>query len=125
VIVFDSSAVLAVALNERGADRVLAAVPEAILSAANLAEVLIVAERKGLESELVFAAVTNLGIEIVAIEAAHARIAAQLRRAYPALNLSLGDKLCLALALNRGAEVVTSDREMTKVGMGLRVELFR
>lgn len=125
MIVFDSSAVLAVALNERGADRVLAAVPEAILSAANLAEVLIVAERKGLESELVFAAVTNLGIEIVAIEAAHARIAAQLRRAYPALNLSLGDKLCLALALNRGAEVVTSDREMTKVGMGLRVELFR
>jgi ribonuclease VapC len=125
VIVFDTSAVLAIALNERGADRVLAVIPEAILSAANLAEVLIVAHRKGLDCELVFAAITNLGVEIVSIEAAHGRIAAQLSRAYPALNLSLGDKLCLALALNRNVEVLTSDREMTKVGMGLRVELFR
>jgi ribonuclease VapC len=125
MIVLDSSAVLAVALREPGADRVVAAIPQSILSSANLAEVLIVAERKGIDSEQIFPAIVNLGLSIVPVEVPHARIAAQLWRAYPALNLSLGDRLCLALAINRGADVLTSDREMTKVGMGLSVELFR
>jgi PIN domain nuclease of toxin-antitoxin system len=125
VIVLDSSAVLALAFGERGAARILAAIPQCILSSANLAEVLIVAERKRVDSERTFAAITSLGLPVVPVEVAHARIAAQLWRAYPTANLSLGDRLCLALAINLGAEVMTSDREMTKVGMGLTVTLFR
>jgi ribonuclease VapC len=125
MIVLDASAVLAVALNERGAARILSALPHAILSTANLAEVLAVAERKGIDSEQVFADIANLGLGIIPVDAAHARISAQLWRAYPRLNLSLADRLCLALAINRGAEVLTSDREMTRVALGVRIELFR
>jgi ribonuclease VapC len=125
VIVLDSSALLAIILREPGAARVQAAIPVSILSSANLAEVLTVCERKGLNSEQIYSDITILGLPVVPLDAAHARVAAQLWRAYPRLNLSLGDRLCLALALNLGASVLTSDREMTKVGLGVSVELFR
>jgi len=125
VIVLDSSAILAIALNERGAAQVQAALPQSVMSSVNLAEMLIVAERKGVDGEGTFSDCAQLGLQIVAVEVAHARIAAQIRRAHPDLNLSLGDKLCLALAIDSGAEVLTSDREMTNVGFGLRVTLFR
>jgi PIN domain nuclease of toxin-antitoxin system len=55
----------------------------------------------------------------------HVRIAAQISRAHPRANLSLGDRLCLAPAFDAGAEVLTSDREMTTIGLGLTVSLFR
>lgn len=125
MIVLDSSAVLAIALKKPGAARVLAALPQGLMSAANLAEMLTVAERKGADGEGTFIDVTALGLQIVAVETRHARIAAQLWRAHPNLNLSLGDRLCIALALDIDADILTSDREMTKVGMGARVELFR
>jgi ribonuclease VapC len=125
VIVLDSSAVLAIALNEPGAANVLAALPEAVLSSANLAEVLIVAERKGKDSEQVFERLFNLGLQIAPVSATHAKVAGLLWRAQPTLNLSLGDRLCLALALEQNGKVLTSDREMTKIGLGLKVELFR
>lgn len=125
MIVLDSSAVLAIALKEPGAARVLAALPQGLMSAANLAEMLTAAERKGADGEGTFIDVTALGLQIVAVETWHARIAAQLWRAHPNLSLSLGDRLCIALALDIDADILTSDREMTKVGMGARVELFR
>jgi ribonuclease VapC len=125
VIVLDCSAVLAIALKEPGSARVLATVPQAILSAANLAEVLIVVERKGGDADQIGADIENLGIPIVPIEKTHAEIAAKIRRAYPTSNLSLGDCLCMALAVERNCEVLTSDREMTKVALGITVTLFR
>jgi PIN domain nuclease of toxin-antitoxin system len=64
-------------------------------------------------------------VGIVPVEVAHARISAHLWRGYPKLNLSLADRLCLALAINRGAQVLTSDREMTRIDLGVKVELFR
>ena len=125
MIVLVCSAVLAIALKEPGSPRVLAALPQAVLSAANLAEVLIVIERKGGDADQINADIENLGIPVVPIEKAHARIAAKIRRAHPTLNLSLGDCLCMALAIERNCEVLTSDREMTKVALGVTVTLFR
>ena len=125
MIALDSSAVLAVALREPGADVVMRAIPQSVLSAANLAEVLIVAERKGGNAETAYRDILDLGLHVVSATHTQARIAAQISGAYPKLNLSLGDKLCLALALDIGAEVLTSDREMTKVGLDLTIRMFR
>ncbi|MEI9994759.1 MAG: PIN domain-containing protein [Rhizomicrobium sp.] len=121
----DSSAILAVALREPGADAVVRIAASALMSSANLAEVLLVASRKGLDSEAICHDVLGLGLDIVPVTIGHARIAAQIWRAHPTLNLSLGDKLCLALAFDKNAEIMTSDREMTRVGMDLTITLFR
>jgi ribonuclease VapC len=125
VIVLDSSAILAIAFQEPGADKVIRAISQGILSAANLAEVLIVAERNRLDGEAIYAELLALGLRIAPVTQTHARVAGQIWRAHPKLNLSLGDRLCLALGFGLRAEVMTSDREMTKVGMGLMVSMFR
>jgi ribonuclease VapC len=125
VIVLDSSALLAVALREAGAAAVLAEVPNAVLSTANLAEILTVVERLGFDGDEIFRLIVNLGVPLVPVAAQHARVAAKLWSAGRALNLSLGDRICLALALEQNATVLTSDREMTRLQAGVSVRLFR
>jgi PIN domain nuclease of toxin-antitoxin system len=125
VIVLDSSALLAIALEEPGAGSVQAVAREAALSSANLAEILTVVERNGGDSEQIFLDIVALGVEIVPVSTAYARMAAQIWKKYPRLNLSLGDRLCLALAFDLHADVLTSDREMAKTDLGIHVALFR
>jgi ribonuclease VapC len=125
VIVLDSSAILAVAFREKGADVVTGLMPQAVLSAANLAEILTVAERNDIDGEKLYLEILGSGLRILPVTQAHARIAGQIWRAHPRSNLSLGDRLCLALAFSLSVSVLTSDREMQTVGMGLSVSLFR
>jgi ribonuclease VapC len=125
VIVLDSSAVLAVALREPGAAAVHAELSDAVLSTANLAEILTVAERNGFDSDEIFRLIVDLGVPLVPVGAQHARIAAKLWSAGRRLNLSLGDRISLALALEQNATVLTSDREMTRLQAGISVRLFR
>jgi PIN domain nuclease of toxin-antitoxin system len=125
VIVLDSSALLAVALEEPGAERVRIVLSQSCMAAANLAEVLTVGHRKGVDAEQLFAGISGFGVSFVATTVVHARVAAQIWRAHPRLNLSLGDRLCLALAIDLHAGVLTSDREMAKPSLGIGVELFR
>lgn len=125
MIVLDSSAILAIALKEPGAERVRSAASEATLSSANLAEILTVVERNGGDSEQIFSDIVALGVDIVPVSTAHARMAAQIWKAHPRLNLSLGDRLCLALAIDLRADVLTSDREMAKTALDIEVEIFR
>jgi PIN domain nuclease of toxin-antitoxin system len=125
MIVLDSSAVLAVALQEPGAAAVHAELSDAVLSTANLAEILTVAERNGFDSDEIFRLIADLGVPLVPVGVQHARIAAKLWSAGRRLNLSLGDRICLALALEQNATVLTSDREMARLQAGISVRLFR
>jgi len=125
VIVLDNSAILAVAFQETGADAVTGLMNQAVLSAANLAEVLTVAERNDIDGEKLHLEILSSGVRVLPVRQAHARIAGQIWRAHPRSNLSLGDRLCLALAFSLNVSVLTSDREMQTVGMGLSFSLFR
>ncbi len=124
-MVLDSSALLAVLLGETGSDRVVAILPGAAMSAANLAEVLTKVEQRGLDSEAAYGHVLALGVQIIPVEPLHARLAAKISRAPRSLNLSLGDRLCIALAIALGSEVLTSDRAMAQFRAGTNVHLFR
>ncbi|MBS0273945.1 MAG: PIN domain-containing protein [Proteobacteria bacterium] len=125
MIVLDSSALLAIALEEPGAERVRSVLSQSFMAAANLAEVLTVGHRKGVDAEHLFAGLLGFGVSFVDTTAVHARVAAQIWRAHPRLNLSLGDRLCLALAIDLHSGVLTSDREMAKPSLGIDVEMFR
>lgn len=125
MIVLDSSAVLAVLLKERGAERVEAAFEEAVISAATLAEILTKAVQSGIASEAAYAVITNFGIEVSPVLPVHARIAAQISRAPRELDLSLGDRLCIALAISLNCELLTSDRGMAAFEAGIRISRFR
>jgi PIN domain nuclease of toxin-antitoxin system len=107
--VLDSSAVLAVLLAEPGAERVMPALPGALLSAVNLAEIIGKLAERGMPAEAARTAIAAIGVELVDFDAAQACLAGALRPDTRAAGLSLGDRACLALARLRGVAAVTAD----------------
>ncbi len=107
--VLDSSAVLALIFNEPGAATVKSALPDALLSTVNLAEIITKLVDKGLPAEVARAAVEVLGAEIVDFDFAQACLTGELRTATRSAGLSLGDRACLALAAKRNLPAMTAD----------------
>lgn len=108
--VLDSSAVMAIMFGEPGQDAVLATLPGALLSSVNLAEIVSTLAGRGVDAGVAENAVRRLGVDIVDFSAAHARVAGQLRPQTKAAGLSLGDRACIALGIERQAEILTTDR---------------
>jgi len=106
--VLDASAVLAVVQLETGSDIVEPMVPDAAISAANWSEVLqrlLHADRdwRGIGERL-----RGIGLRVEPVTVTHAEIAAQLWHDHP--QLSLADRLCLALAARLDTQAVTADK---------------
>jgi PIN domain nuclease of toxin-antitoxin system len=106
---FDSSAILALIKNERGADVVLAALPSASISAVNMAEIVSKLIDLGSAMEPLEQTLSDANVEIVPFTEAQARLCGELRRTTKSRGLSLGDRACLALAQERGLTAVTAD----------------
>ena len=125
--VLDTSAVIALLVGEPGADRVQALLPDVVISAVNWAEVVGFYARAGY-SEPEIADVLRAGPRIP-VRAADAVTAASAGRLVPAtrhLGLSLGDRFCLALAIQERTTVLTGDRAWGQLAIeGLTVELIR
>ena len=124
-IVLDSSALLALLFKEPAGDSVRGFLPMALISTVNLAEVLTkVAERIG-SADIGRAMVSDLRLSIEPVSEDHALTAAHLRLSTRAAGLSLGDRLCLALALERGLPVLTADRAWSRINVGVEIRLIR
>lgn len=124
-VVLDASALLALLNDEPGARVVEEALPEALLSAVNLAEVASILVGGGMEESGVRNLLLDLGLTVVVFDEAAAFGTAALRPATKALGLSLGDRACLALARAEGVPALTADRAWTKAEVGVKVELIR
>lgn len=66
-----------------------------------------------------------LDIEIAIVGPAQAAGAANLRLATRPLGLSLGDRFCLALGLERNLPVITADRAWAGLDLGVEIQLIR
>jgi PIN domain nuclease of toxin-antitoxin system len=113
--VLDSSAILAVLFDEPGAAMVLGALPGALLSSVNAAEVLTRLTDRGMVPSAALEAVEALGLEVVDFDLGQALLTASLRPETRALGLSLGDRACLALARSRGWPAMTADRAWARL----------
>ena len=107
--ILDASAVLALLYAEPGAEVVQAALPGALLSAVNAAEVIAKLNERGVPADKAAATVDWLGLEVVSFDLEQARLAGELRPITRAAGLSLGDRACLALARLRGLPAMTAD----------------
>jgi ribonuclease VapC len=125
--VLDASALLCLLFDEPGADQVERALPEAVISAANLAEVIAKLVDRGLDGNEALADLRELDLNVVALDRAQAEAAGLLRSATREAGLSLGDWACLALAQQRGASTLTTDQRQAEVtgAIGGTVELIR
>ena len=125
--VLDAPALLCLLFDEPGADRVERELPNALISAANLAEVIAKLVDRGLDGNEVLADLRELDLEVVALDRAQAEAAGLLRSAARKVRLSLGGWACLALAQQRGASTLTTDPRQAEVAsaIGVTVELIR
>lgn len=123
--VLDASAVLALLGNERGTERVRDTLGSAAMSAVNLAEVLTkLADRGVTESELRVIR-TSLDIDVRSFDENAAWCASSLRAITRSRGLSIGDRACLALALEERLPVLTTDRAWSALDVGVDVRPLR
>jgi ribonuclease VapC len=124
-VVLDASAVLALLKREPGAERVRAVLDRATIGAVNVAEVQSKLVDLGLSRQAAAARIRFLGCRILAFSEDQAIEAGSLIEQTRRLGLSLGDRACLALALDLKATVYTTDRIWTELGLGIRIEAIR
>ncbi|MBW4091978.1 MAG: type II toxin-antitoxin system VapC family toxin [Proteobacteria bacterium] len=126
--VLDASAVLALTLAEAGQDRVMAAIlGGAEMTTVNFAEVAGRYVRNGASAAEVQALRDGLPVVLVPVDEDLAVRAALMVGATRAAGLSLGDRLCLALAQRTGKPALTADRGWAAVAaaVGVTVEVLR
>lgn len=124
-VVLDASALLAFLFREPGMDRVRAALPDSVMSAVNLSEVVATALRFGGTLADTTAMLAQLPVETVPFNPDDAVLAGSLWPATRPKGLSLGDRCCLALGIRLGVPVLTADREWTSLQMDVRIEAIR
>lgn len=130
-VVLDSSALLALLRDERGAEEVEGAIAEgAAISAVNWAEVLSKLVDFGYtaaeaERALAVAGVLGESLEIVSFDSEMASEVATLRDVTRSRGLSLGDRACLALARSVSAPALTADQAWRQLELGIEIRLVR
>ncbi len=123
----DASALLALLLDEPGAGRVTALLDDAAISAVNLSEVVGQYARRGIAVSEIRRMLSLFSIQVIPFDDALAFDAGLLVPKTKSAGLSLGDRACLALALQLGATALTADRSWSRISraIGVEIELIR
>jgi PIN domain nuclease of toxin-antitoxin system len=108
--VLDASALLVALFGEPGTERVEAILPQAVIGAVNLSEVIAKLQERGVPDEDISRDLKDLDLRVVSFDHEQADRAGRLRNSTKEIGLSLGDKCCLALAVQRDATAITADR---------------
>lgn len=123
--VLDASSLLAFLHDEPGAEQVWSALPGALVGAVNWSEVVQKslqrqADISGMQQEFI-----DAGVVFVPFTAEHAEIAALLWDKTRAFGLSLADRACLALAMERQLPILTADQAWSGPSLNLDIQLIR
>ena len=122
--VLDSSAVLAWLQQESGSASVHGALADGIVTAANWAEILQKAGQHGGDPHEVGLLLRSLGLEVVDVTRGDGEVAASIWT--KDLPLSLGDRLCLAVAARLRLPVLTADTQWEGIAIeDLDVEVIK
>ena len=125
-IVLDASAILAVILEEPGADRLTTSLlADAVCSTVNLAEVTAKLVSRGWSEIEAWEDATSPLRASIPFTDEHAKLSAGLMQLARPIGLSLGDRACVALGLALGAPVYTTDKSWSKLKLPIRVHVMR
>lgn len=125
--VLDASALLALLLDEPGAEEVMARAEHAFMVSINLAEVVSVYAKRGSSLTAIKEMIAPLAIEIVLADIDLSFDAGMLRPLTLKGGLSLGDRYCLALGKRLNRPILTAERRWPDIAeaAGVTLELIR
>ena len=125
-VVLDASAILAVINEEKGSEKLP---PEllahALVSTVNLAEVQSKLVARGWNADDAWEDCMGVVDEVLPFSIEQAKRTGSLIAATQPLGLSLGDRACLALAIERNAPIYTADRSWKNLRLGVPIHLIR
>jgi len=124
-VILDASALMAFLRNEPGSDIVQSVLTNAAISTVNLSEVLAKATELSKGFDAAKAALRGLQLSVIPFDEQQAEIAAGLRPVTRSLGLSLGDRCCLALGISEELPVMTTDRDWSKLQLGIKINVIR
>lgn len=125
-VVLDASAVLALVRDEPGADKVAPHIGRAAISAVNLQEIIKELLLSGIDEPTVRELLDELRLDVRVHDTEAAYAAAALHAQTRQYGRGLGDRSCLALAVQLGVPALTADREWKKVEVkNLKLEHIR
>ena len=125
-VVLDASAVLALVRDEPGADKVAPHIGRAAISAVNLQEIIKELLFSGLDESTTRELLDELRLDVRAHDTEAAYAAAASHAQTHQYGRGLGDRSCLALAVQLGVPALTADREWKKVKVNnLKLEHIR
>ncbi len=124
-LVLDASAIMALILDEPGSHRVVSVLGEAFASTVSLAEIAAKLAERGMDRESFASLPSRLPVQYAPFDETQAMLSGLLRPLTRHKGLSLGDRCCLALALDRGIGVMTADRAWAGLDLGIPIEVIR
>jgi ribonuclease VapC len=124
-VVLDTSAFLAVANREPGAERVYPLLPDAALSVVNAAEVLQKLAQKGMTLEKADEYVRRFVGEVVPFDDQQAALVARLLVETQSLRLGFSARACLALGKTLSVPVITAEPTWLTLNVGIKIEAIQ
>jgi ribonuclease VapC len=123
--VLDASAVIAFLQGEPGEEVVRQALLSSlcVVSAANQAEIIAKCTDRGIDPQTIQTLLTELNYTVVDVSVADGAQAGWLRAPTRAIGLSLGDRLCMALAQRQKAKLITADRPWLALAQALSLDV--
>lgn len=125
VIILDASAVLAFLQGEPGDEIVRLALQSdnCIVTAANQAEIIAKILDRGADVGAIKTVIDQLGYTVIDVKAQDGECAGWMRDQARVIGLSLGDRMCLAVAQRLKAVVLTADRPWLTVAQPLGLDI--
>ena len=123
--VLDASALLAYLQREPGAASVRAVLGGALMSTVNWTEVVQKAAGSQSEAAELRGDLESLGLVLEPFSVSQAGIAGSLQEPTMEFGLSLGDRACLALAIEKGERILTADRIWARLRLGVGIDVIR
>lgn len=124
-VVLDASALLALLHNEPGATHVESVLYGALISTVNWSEVIQKARARGAKTDGLSSEISAAGVVFQPFSLTQAEIAGALWTTTRDIGLSLGDRACLALAIDQALPALTGDREWTRLSLPVEVQQIR
>ena len=124
-VVLDASALLAFLHEEPGGERVSPVLEGAHVSAVNWSEVLQKSLRRDVDIDGMQQEFIEVGVIFEPFTPEQAETAARLFTWTRNHGLSLADRACLALAVDKGLPAMTADRAWGELGLDIEVRIIR
>lgn len=124
--VFDASAILALIQSEPGADKLTQQIRDsAVASSVNMAEVQGKLVLNGWDPNIAWEDALSCVADVEPQSAGQAKQAGTLVRSTKQYGLSVGDRSCLALAIELNAEVYTTEKLWKNLKLGIPIHVIR